>query len=80
MTQHYALAFGLFTLDFPQRTLSRDGVEIKLGSRALDILVALAEALGELVSNQALVAKVWPNGSRRRVVAGAHVCAAQGAG
>jgi predicted ATPase/DNA-binding winged helix-turn-helix (wHTH) protein len=61
MTQHYALAFGLFTLDFPQRTLSRDGVEIKLGSRALDILVALAEALGELVSNQALVAKVWPN-------------------
>jgi predicted ATPase/DNA-binding winged helix-turn-helix (wHTH) protein len=61
MTQHYALAFGPFRIDFPRRSLSRDGVEIRLGSRALDILVTLAEARGELVSNQALVAAVWPN-------------------
>ncbi|PRY04458.1 winged helix-turn-helix domain-containing protein [Paraburkholderia sp. BL25I1N1] len=61
MTRQYAFAFGPFRLDFPQRTLSRDGVEIKLGSRALDILVTIVEALGELVSTQTLVTKVWPN-------------------
>jgi len=61
MNQQYSLAFGPFKIDFPQRTLLRDGVEIKLGSRALEILVTLVEALGELVSNQALVAKVWPS-------------------
>lgn len=61
MTQEYSLLFGPFKLDFPRRTLSRDGTEIRLGSRAMEILVALAEATGDLVGNQALVARVWPD-------------------
>jgi len=61
MTQKYSLLFGPFKLDFPRRTLSRDGTEIRLGSRALEILVALAESPGDLVSNQALVSRVWPD-------------------
>jgi predicted ATPase/DNA-binding winged helix-turn-helix (wHTH) protein len=61
MTQEYSLAFGKFKIHFPGRTLCRDGAELRLGSRALEILVALVEAPGELVSNQALTARVWPN-------------------
>jgi DNA-binding winged helix-turn-helix (wHTH) protein len=32
-----------------------------LGSRALEILIALLERRGELVSKQDLMARVWPN-------------------
>lgn len=61
MNPQYSLTFGPFKIEFPRRVLSRNGEEIRLGSRAMEILVALAEASGELVSNQTLVARVWPN-------------------
>ena len=61
MIEPYVLVFGPFELRFPQRTLTRDHDEIRLGSRAVDILVTLAHAAGELVSNRELVAKVWPD-------------------
>jgi DNA-binding winged helix-turn-helix (wHTH) protein len=53
--------FGLFRLDFGQRTLTRDGTPVRLGSRALDILCALALAKGNVVTKDALMALVWPN-------------------
>ena len=34
---------------------------VPLGSRALEILIALLERHGELVSKQDLMARVWPN-------------------
>jgi DNA-binding winged helix-turn-helix (wHTH) protein len=34
---------------------------VPLGSRALEILIALLERRGELVSKQDLTARVWPN-------------------
>ena len=34
---------------------------VPLGSRALEILTALLERRGELVSNRDLMARVWPN-------------------
>jgi DNA-binding winged helix-turn-helix (wHTH) protein len=34
---------------------------VPLGSRALEILIALLERRGELVSKQDLMARVWPN-------------------
>src|ERR1043166_1431873 len=52
--------FGRFRLDLSQRQLARDGVSIPLGSRALDILCALAVAKGEVVSKDELMARVWP--------------------
>jgi TolB-like protein len=51
---------GRFRLDLSQRQLSRDGVPIPLGSRALDILCALALAKGEVVSKDELMTRVWP--------------------
>src|SRR5262245_24094651 len=55
------ITFGPFRLDLTQRTLSREGEPVRLGSRTLDILCALASANGELVTKDALMAAVWPN-------------------
>src|ERR1044071_7610550 len=54
------LRFGPFCLDLSRRELARDGVPIALGSRALDILCALALAKGDVVSKDELLTRVWP--------------------
>lgn len=61
MNEPYVLEFGPFQLRFPQRTLSRNGEDIRLGSRAQEILIALVAKQGELISNRALVSRVWPD-------------------
>jgi len=54
-------AFGPFRL-FPTQRLLLDGDKpVRLGSRALDILIALVEHPGELVSKEELMARVWPS-------------------
>jgi len=53
--------FGPFTLLPAERLLERDGVPIRLGGRALDILVALVDAAGETVGKKDLLERVWPN-------------------
>ncbi|MDL2406852.1 transcriptional regulator [Rhizobium calliandrae] len=55
------VSFGPFCL-FPMRFLLLErGKPVPLGSRALEILIALLERPGELVSKQDLMARVWPN-------------------
>ena len=54
------LSFGRFRLDLDQRKLMLDGVEVRLGSRALDILCVLATANSEVVSKDELMTRVWP--------------------
>jgi DNA-binding winged helix-turn-helix (wHTH) protein len=54
-------AFGPFRLLLPQRLLLEGGQPVHLGSRALDILIALVERPGELVSKRELMNRVWPN-------------------
>jgi TolB-like protein/Flp pilus assembly protein TadD len=54
------LRFGGFWFDVAQRRLSREGVPVRLGSRALDILGVLVAARGEVVSKEELMARVWP--------------------
>ena len=46
-----------------ERVLRRDGVVIPLGARALDILIALINRAGEVVTESDLTAKVWPDGT-----------------
>src|SRR6202163_2720330 len=55
------LAFGPFRLLPAQRMLLEGNAPVRLGSRALDILIALVERPGEVVSKEELVARVWPN-------------------
>src|SRR3712207_5543146 len=52
--------FGPFTLITSERLLLRDGEPVKIGSRALDILIALVSRAGEVVSKEELVSIVWP--------------------
>ena len=54
------LEFGRFRVLLRRRELLSDGVPIKLGTRAFDLLLALAEADGSLVNKSELVARVWP--------------------
>jgi DNA-binding winged helix-turn-helix (wHTH) protein len=55
------VSFGPFCL-LPTRFLLLEGEKpVPVGSRALEILIALLERRGEIVSNQDLFARVWPN-------------------
>ncbi len=55
------IVVGAFHLFPRERVLKMGDGEVKLGSRAFDILLALAETPGEIVSHRDLLAKVWPN-------------------
>src|ERR1700730_8380043 len=54
-------SFGPFCLLPTQRLLLESGKPLRLGSRALDILITLVERPGELVGKEELMARVWPN-------------------
>jgi predicted ATPase/DNA-binding winged helix-turn-helix (wHTH) protein len=56
---HRNLQFGPFELSSRERVLRRDGVALPLGSRALDILIYLAERPGEVIAKQELIDHVW---------------------
>ena len=53
------LKFGPFELSIGERLLRREGVALRLGSRALDILIYLAERPGEVIAKQELIDHVW---------------------
>jgi len=53
-------AFGSFRLVPAQRVLLEDGKPLRLGSRALDILITLVEHAGETISKEQLIAHTWP--------------------
>lgn len=53
--------FGPFRLIPARQLLLHEDVPVRLGSRALDILTALVERSGELISKHELIARAWPN-------------------
>lgn len=55
-----AYRFGAFLLRPARRELLADGVPVTLGSRAFDLLAALVEHAGQVVSRDALTAVAWP--------------------
>jgi predicted ATPase/DNA-binding winged helix-turn-helix (wHTH) protein len=55
------VSFGPFRLHVAQRKLERDGAPVPLGARAFDILVALIERAGTVVSKTDLMARAWPH-------------------
>jgi predicted ATPase/DNA-binding winged helix-turn-helix (wHTH) protein len=56
-----AITFGPFRLYVAQRLIESAGVQLQLGARALDILVALVEQAGKVVSKNDLMTRVWPD-------------------
>jgi len=55
------LVFGPFQLLPFRRALLEAGEPLRLGSRALEILIALVERPGELITKEELIARVWPD-------------------
>ena len=54
-----AISFGPFSLLPGQRLLLEGDKPVRLGSRAVDLLIALVERPGELVGKHELMARVW---------------------
>ncbi|TCL70157.1 winged helix-turn-helix domain-containing protein [Rhizobium sp. BK251] len=72
--QHEA-RFGPFRLVPAERLLEKDGVSLKLGSRALDILILLVERAGEVTSKDDLFSRVWPKMAVDEGVLRVHIAA-----
>ena len=54
------VSFGNYTLHPAARSLTVRGHSVVLGGRALDLLIALIDRRGELVSKKTLLELVWP--------------------
>src|ERR1700733_11375569 len=55
-----AISFGPYRLLSARRLLLEDDKPVRLGGRAFDILTALVERAGEVVSKEDLIARAWP--------------------
>jgi DNA-binding winged helix-turn-helix (wHTH) protein len=56
-----AVVFGPYTLRASLRRLERNGLPVRVGDRAFDILCVLTERAGGIVTNRELMARVWGN-------------------
>src|SRR5260221_532099 len=57
----HAKCFGSFRLLPDQRLLKEGDKPVRIGGRALDLLIALVDRPGELVSKEQLMVLVWPS-------------------
>jgi predicted ATPase/DNA-binding winged helix-turn-helix (wHTH) protein len=61
ISANHCISFGSFDF-YPARQLLLDaGKPVRIGGRACDILMALVEKQGQIVSKQELLERVWPN-------------------
>ncbi|WP_158218880.1 ATP-binding protein [Roseateles aquatilis] len=58
-TPVWKATFEPFTLVPAERLLLRDGLPVRLGGRALDLLIALVARAGEVVGKRELMQEVW---------------------
>ena len=56
-----SFGFGRFQVLPHRREVLGDGQPLKLGGRAFDLLMALIEAHGVVVSKDSLMARIWPD-------------------
>src|SRR5215472_6847289 len=56
-----SFVFGSLRLVPAQRLLLNSGKSLRLGSRALEILITLVEYAGKTVSKDQLIGRVWPD-------------------
>ncbi len=54
------LQFDDYEIDIEQRRLTENGLPLRLGGRAFDILSALVSRAGDVVTKEELIALVWP--------------------
>lgn len=56
-----AFAFGRFVLVPARQLLLADGIPVRVGGRALDMLTLLVTHAGTIVSKRDMLARVWPS-------------------
>ncbi|WP_377297687.1 ATP-binding protein [Rhizobium sp. SGZ-381] len=61
MQDNTSYRFDRFTLSIAQRSLFSNGEPVRLGARALDLLILLVERAGELVTKDQLMERAWPD-------------------
>lgn len=55
--------FGVFTVELPGGELRKHGTRVKVQDRPLQLLIALLERPGEIVSRDELRQRLWPDGT-----------------
>lgn len=55
------MVFGPFCLTPGKRLLTKDGMPVEIGGRALDLLIALVEEPGRVLPKRDLIKQVWPD-------------------
>jgi len=60
MEQQETLRFGRFEVRRRQSQLLADGKPVDLGGRAYDVLLALIDGAGMLVTKSELIERAWP--------------------
>ncbi|EJM79808.1 DNA-binding protein with winged-HTH domain-containing protein, partial [Pseudomonas sp. GM74] len=61
LSPEQAVHFGPYRVYPEQRLVMEADHPLRLGRRAMDILLILLEHAGNVVSKQQLIARVWPN-------------------
>ena len=61
MRAAHCTEFGPFRFFPAERRLLKGETPVQIGSRELDILIALVERAGEVVTKRELFARVWPD-------------------
>ena len=56
------LCFGQFQIDLQREELLKEGSRVRIPSKVFQVLLALVERPGEIVTREALRARVWPDG------------------
>ena len=62
-SNHKQVRFGVFEVRWETRELRKHGVRIKLEDQPFEILTALLEKPGEIVTRSELQARLWPEGT-----------------
>src|SRR5205823_2004661 len=55
--------FGAFEVDAVNRVLRKQGIKMRLQEQPFEVLLALLEASGELVTREQLRQRLWPEGT-----------------
>src|SRR6266568_4879904 len=61
--QNRYVSFGHFQVDLQREELFKDGARVPIPSKVFQVLLALVERPGEIVTREALRARLWPGGT-----------------
>jgi DNA-binding winged helix-turn-helix (wHTH) protein len=56
------LSFGQFQVDLQREELFKEGSQVRIPSKVFQVLLAFVERPGEIVTREALRARLWPDG------------------